>query len=431
MSEKKYGRETVMVICSPLFISFAERLERDFGKVLLYVPVAGSFVTMNQGLVGTGIPGVEKVDSVFGPHFAACSLFCFPDIGHAALQIQLEEMGKRVWGARNGEELEQYREVCKELMGSEGLPVAPWKVVKGMDALRAHLDAHSDQHVKINKWRGLTETFFAPSLEAVTAKLDDLQNELGAFKDTCDFIVEDDLPDKVEIGTDVYCIDGQYPSQTLIGIEVKDLGYCAEFVKWQDIPEPLRLWNEKMAPHFARYGYRGFLSCEIRVGEDHVPYQIDACCRAGSPPSELYQEFYLNLAEIIWEGAGGKLVDPEPAAKFGAQIVLKSTWANGHLQPISFPEKYAKNIKLFDYVVMGDGRRFVLPLEKDTVEIGAVVGWGDTMEEALGMVREAGEAIEGFGVKFNMGPAEKAVEEMGKMAEIGLPVFSIDSPGKG
>lgn len=422
--------KTVCVICSPLFISLAERLSRDFGKTFLHVPASGSFITKDQGEVGSGIPGVEKVESIFGAHFKQVDLWVFPDIGHAALQIYLEETyGVRVWGPRNGEELEQYREVCKELMEQEGLPVAPWAIVKGMTALRAHLAANDDQHVKINKWRGLTETFFAPNPEAVSSKLDNIQNDLGADKENQEFIVEDDLPDKVEIGTDVYCIDGQYPSKTLIGIEIKDLGYCAEFVEWAAIPEPLRRWNETMAPHFARYGYRGFLSCEIRIGEDHVPYQIDACCRAGSPPSELYQEFYLNLAEIIWEGAYGNLVDPVPAAKFGAQIVLKSSWANGHVQPVSFPEKYARNIKLFDYIVR-DGKRFVLPLEKDVVEIGAVVGWGDTMEEALEMVKEAGEAIEGYGIKFGIGPAEKAAEEMGKLTEMGLPVFSLAKQAK-
>lgn len=426
---KRYADKTVLVTCSPLFISLAERLERDFGTVLLNVPYSGTFPTMNQGRVGEGIPGVQKVESVFGKHFDKVDLFVFPDIMHSALQVQLELMGKRVWGARLGEELEQARELCKKLMEKEGLPTATWKMIKGMDALRTHLATHKDQHVKINKWRGLTETWFSPTLEASEPKLMDLEHELGAFADDCPFIVEEDLPDKVEIGTDVYCIDGDYPKNTLIGIEVKDLGYCAQFVEWAKIPEPLRRWNEVMAPYFEGYGYRGFLSCEIRVGKDKVPYQIDACCRAGSPPSELYQEFYVNIAEILWEGADGKMIEPEPIAKFGAQIVLKSTWANGHLQPVSFPPKYARNVKLFDYVVKEDGRRFVLPLEKDVTEIGAVVGWGDTMEAAIEMVREAGEAVEGFGIKFAIGPVEKAVEEMEKLKEIGLPVFSLDSKG--
>ncbi len=58
--------ETVLVCCAPLFVSLAERLARDFKKVYLYTPTSGSFVTMNAGLVGSGMEGVEKVDSIFG-----------------------------------------------------------------------------------------------------------------------------------------------------------------------------------------------------------------------------------------------------------------------------------------------------------------------------------------------------------------------------
>lgn len=422
--------KSVCVVCSPLFISMAERLSRDFGKTFLFVPTSGTFITMDQGEVGSGIPGVEKVYSIDDEKLADVDLFVFPDIGFAETQLRLEEAGKRVWGARHGEDLEQQRELCKSLMEKEGLPVAPWKELTGMDALRTHLSAHKDQHVKINRWRGLTETFFSPNIEAVGSKLDHLQTDLGAFKDTAKFILEDDLPNRVEIGTDIYCIDGAYPASTLIGIEVKDLGYIAQFVKWDSIPEPLRRWNETMAPYLRRCGYRGFLSCEIRIGEDLVPYQIDACCRAGSPPSELYQEFYLNLAEILWEGAGGVVVNPKPAAKWAAQIVLKSTWANGHVQPVDFPEKYARNIKLFDYVVI-EGRRYVLPLEKDVTEIGAVVGWGDTLEAAVAMVKEAGESIEGYGIKFNLGPLDKAKEQIEEIERIGVSPFVLEGGAAG
>src|ERR1700689_883035 len=98
--------KTVLVCCNPLFVSLAERLTRDFGKVYLHIPFAGSFPTMNHGMVGYGIEGLEIVDGVLGPHFESVDLFVFPDLHNAALQIQLEKMGKRVFGNRNAEELE-------------------------------------------------------------------------------------------------------------------------------------------------------------------------------------------------------------------------------------------------------------------------------------------------------------------------------------
>jgi hypothetical protein len=421
----KYADKTVLVLSGPLFVSLAERLTRDFGKVLLHVPFSGSFPTMNHGQVGYGLPGVTLIDDIFGPHFDSVDLFVFPDLYHAALQIQLEGMGKRVWGARNAEELEIYRELCKRKMEEYGLPVQPWQILKGMDALREHLKATPDQHVKINRWRGVTETFFAPSYDIVEPKLDEIQHSLGGFKDVLEFIVEDDLPDRVEVGLDTYCIDGEYPNATLFGIEVKDCGYIGQMVKWQDIPEPLRRWNETFAPLLRQYGCRGSLSNEIRIGKDMDPYMVDATIRAPCPPSELWQEMFTNLAEIMWEGADGKLVEPKPAGEWGVEIVIKSPWAEKNWQAVSYPDEFANQIKLFNSVMI-DGRRYVVPQDDNMTEIGAVVGWGATMEEAMEHAKKAGEAVEGYGIKFSMGAADKAKEQIEELEELGISPFKLD-----
>jgi len=417
--------KTVLIVCNPLFVDLATRLARDFGKVYLHVPVSGSFPTMNHGMVGYGLEGVELVDNMWDK-IDEIDLYVFPDLGHAALQVQLEKMGKRVWGGRYGEELEVYRDVMKEIMEKEGLPVQPWKMVKGMKALREYLQSHENQHVKINKWRGVTESFFAPTYDIVQPKLDEIAAKIGAFQEVLEFIVEDDLPDKVETGLDIFCIDGMYPKKTLCGIEVKDLGYVGEFMEYSSIPEPLTRWTTTMAPYLARAGYRGFLSNEIRIGEDKVPYMIDATCRAPCPPNELYQEMYENLAEIIYYGADGILVEPISKGKFGVEVVLKSNWAETNWQQISFDPKYRNNIKLFNAVKV-DGNYYIVPQDEEMIEIGAVVGWGDTLDDAIEMVKEAGETIQGYGIKFNVGPVDMAKEQIAKIEEIEVSPFSIES----
>lgn len=418
--------KVAMVVCHPLFIELAVRLGRDFKKVYVWMPGGDdNFPVMNKGRVGEGMEGIERVTDIFGPHFDAVDLFVFPDLYFGALQVKLEEMGKRVWGSRLGEELEIYRECCKEAMEEEGLPVQPWKVLKGMEALRAHLKGHKDQHVKINRWRGNFETFFAPSYDLVSVRLDEIAHKMGPFQLDAEFVVEDDLPDRVEIGLDCFCIDGQWPSKTLVGIEVKDLGYVAQFVPWAGIPEPIRRWNETMAPRLARYGYRGFLSTEVRIGEDKVPYMIDACCRAGSPPNELYQEFYTNLSELMWAGSEGTLVDPKPAGVWGVEVILKSAWAESNHQPIQFPPEYRHLVKLFNPVRIG-GKYSVVPQDDEMTEIGAVIGYGATLDKAIAMAREAGESIEGYGIKFSMGPIEEAQKQIAELQRIGVSPFTLD-----
>lgn len=421
--------ETALVVCSGLFVSIAERLGRDFGKVYLYVPYAGNFPTMAKGMLGHGLENVERVDGVFGKHFEEVSIFVFVDLGHAALQIHLEKLSKRVWGPRNAEEMEIYRELCKEKMEEIGLPVQPWKIVKGVTALETHLRANENQLVKIDKWRGVTETFFANDFETVSPKVHAIAETLGPFREELEFIVEDELPDCVEIGIDTYFVDSGYPQLNLVGIEVKDCGYLGQFRKWSEIPEPVKRWNDAFAPLFGKYGCRGTISNEVRIGEDKVPYMIDATIRAPSPPSELMQELLTNFSEIIWEGAGGVLIEPIPAALWGVEIIVKSAWAEHNLQLVDYPEEFARQIKLYNCVIV-DGKRYVVCQDDEMTEIGAVVGWGATIEEAMEHAKKAGESMKGYGIKFEMGAADKAYEQIEGLEALGIKAFALDKPAK-
>jgi hypothetical protein len=371
-------------------------------------------------MLAHGLEGIEKVDSIFGEHFDEVDIFVFTDIYFSDEQTYLESIGKRVWGSRRGEELELYREVCKAAMAEAGLPVAPWRKVKGIPALREHLKANGDQHVKIDRWRGMFETFHAATYELVEGKLNELQHDMGPFADSWEFIVEDDLPDRVEAGIDSYCIDGEFPSHSLIGIEVKDLGYVGKFVPWAEIPEPLRRWNERMSPVLREYGYRGFLSTEVRIGKDKVPHMIDCCARAGSPPNELYQNFYANLAEIVWDGADGQMVNPESVGKWGVEVIVESDFAEEHWLPVDVPDEIRANVKLFNAVKV-DGRYWIAPQDEKMSQIGAIVGYGDTLEAAMQMVDKVAEKLSAFRLKVPRGSleqAQKQFEELEKMLEV-------------
>lgn len=421
----KYPDKVAMICTHPIFASQAERLARDFGKVYLVIPwQSHSFPTLNAGRVGEGLKNVIKIDSIWGKELDEADIVIFPDIYFPSEQIRLEKMGKTVWGARNGEEIELWRDTCKQIMEGVGLPVQSWKSIKGISALKQHLKSHDNQHVKISKWRGSFETFKAESYDLVEAKLDEMAVKMGCFKELVDLIVEDDIPDAVEIGTDTYCIDGQYPSSTMVGIEVKDLGFCGEFVQWNSIPEPITRWNEAMAPVFARYGYRGWLSNEIRIGKDLVPYCIDPTCRSPSPPGELLQEFYANYAEIIWEGAHGRIVDPVPVARFGVQVIMKSDFAVEHSLQIDFDPEFGDQIKIYNPAAV-DGHHFCVPQDEQMPECGAIIGWGDTLEEAIKHMEKAADSVKAYGIKIPRGSIKDAKEQMDELETLGVSPFTI------
>lgn len=405
-----------------LFVELASKLAQTFKKVFYHVPWQSAFPKLNNAWIGRGLEGVEVIDSPWGPQFDEIDLFIFPDVYFGHEQVYLESVGKKVWGGRMGEELELCRECCKKWMRSQGLPVGKFQVLKGMDALREYLRANKNQFVKVNKWRGTFETFKSVDYKSVEPKLDEVEYNLGAFKHVLEFIVEDDLKDKAEIGTDAWSVDGKQPASLLSGIEIKDLAFVGIFKPYAELPKPLTQFNDVAAPLLKKFGYRGFFSTEVRIGKDHEGFQIDFCARAASPPNELYQEFYTNLADIIWQGANGVLVEPEPAAKYGVEALIHSSWADKNWQPLDFPKELKPFIKLRNATFI-NGRYYVIPQAVGLPEIGAVTGWGNTLDEAIKACKEHAEQVKGYYVNVPCDAFDKAQEEIEKCAEYGLEMF--------
>jgi len=419
---KRASDVTCLCFDRGLFVEFAAKLAQTFKRVLYYAPNGSAFPKINPTMVGYGYDNLELVTDPFGEHFDDVDLFAFLDCGWGPTQAYLEAQDKVVWGSRMGEELEFDRVGCKKAMVKAGLPVGPYTVVKGMDALQEHLKTHKDQVVKVNRYRGTCETFIAKSYDEIEQYLKELDQKLGAFGKVLSFVCEDLLPDCVEVGTDLFTVDGDYPTRFLSGFEVKDAAYIGAIRKFSDFPEPLTRWNAKMAPVLAKYGYRGPISTEIRIDEKQVPYAIDLTCRLPSPPNELYQELYANVAEMVWQGANGVMVDPEPLAKYGAEVIGLSQWAVKNWQPIRFPDKYRRNVKLHNGCRI-DGQWYVIPQDYELAEVVSVVGWGETKEAAVKMVADVAGEVKAHTVKFNLDAFKECDEQIAMAKEYGVPVL--------
>jgi hypothetical protein len=231
------------------------------------------------------------------------------------------------------------------------------------------------------------------------------------------------LDNRIEFGTDAWTVDGQYPTKLISGIEVKDCGFASCFGDYDKIPEPLRRFNDRMVPVFKEYGYRGFFSSEIRIGKDQVPYMIDFCARAPSPPNELYQEQYENLAECMWAGANGVIIDPIPVAKYGAEIMLHSSWADKNWQALRFPDHLRDFVKLRNLYYSPKRGYGVIPQSQGLPEIGAVVGLGNTLEEAFDHALANAEEVGGYYLEGKTGAIEQVKEQIEKMKALNLSTF--------
>lgn len=401
----EFRRKTCLVWDHGLFVEIAARLSRDFGRVLYFSPWVTGFPKSNALMIGEGIPGVERVKDPWA-HYDDVDLWVFTDTGEPDTQEFLIKQGKRVWGCAGSAWLESDRVRSKKACAKAGIQIGPYEVITGLDALREHLQENDDRYVKISETRGDFETFHAETYEQIEPRLDELEHTLGAKKTVAEFIVEEPINDAVEVGYDGYSIDGVFPKGALVGVESKDRGYVGKTMRYAALPEAVREVNEKLSPILKRERHRGFMSTEIRINKEGN-FLIDPCQRCGSPPSEVYQELIYNLAEIIWYGAEGIVVEPEYSGKWAAQIVLLSDWADKNWQQVRFPSELRDHVKLKNFTVI-DGNYYVIPQWSNMPELGAVVATGNTAKEAMEACEAIAKEVDGYSVEKPVGALQDA-----------------------
>lgn len=410
--------KTVLVADNGLFAELARTLSRSFGRVLYTSPWVADFPSSTKVELGEGFPEYERVRDIWEV-IDEVDLFVFPDLHNGPLQEYLAAQGKRVWGSRMGDELETARVDAKDYFTEKGIPQAPYEVVQGMTALRNFLKGRKDKvWVKISLTRNDTETFCVEGYEGSKNRLDKFAAELGPAAEEMEFIVEDDLPDTLDIAIDTYCIDGKFPKQALLGTEKKDEGYICAVKNWSDMPPQLSSIYETLAPTLEKYSYRNVLSLESRMGKG-TTYLCDPCCRGGSPPFELQLNMIENLAEIMWEGAGGKMVDPKFAGKYGAQFIVESKWSIANPLLVEFPAKFREQIK-FRYATMYGKELWIMPQHSDTPGFASIVATGDTLDDCFEQAKEIAHAIKGIGVEALVGSVSGLQENIEKFAEMGV-----------
>lgn len=406
----KMKDRTCLVYDYGLFVELAVTLSHGFGRTLYYVPWQDGYPKSNAKLIGHGVPGIKRVDSIW-PYIDEIDLFVFPDVYEGPLQEHLVKLGKRVWGSRMGEELELDRVGSKNLCKTLGIDIGPFEVLTGMDALRTYLKKHDEQWVKISATRGDMETFHSKNYALAEPKLDRIAHSLGAKQKIMEFIVEAAIEPAIEVGYDGYTVDGRFAKNALIGIEVKDKAYVGRTMPYAKLPDPVRSVNEKLKPALKRYGYRGLISTEIRVTPDGKAYLIDPCARAGSPPNEVYQMQIANLPEIVWEGSEGTLIEPDFVSEWSAMLLLTSEVAMDDWVSVGFPPELRDHVKLRNLAVV-EGKHYYVPDKSACSAMGAVVALGETPQQAIDRCKEIAEEVQGDGIDVACDALDKAYEDL-------------------
>jgi len=205
----------------------------------------------------------------------------------------------------------------------------------------------------------------------------------------------------------------------MCGLECKDAGYVGKIFEKQ--PDIIDNVNKAMEPTFAKLGIAGFYSTEVRCADATKGYYIDCTPRQPSPPGELMPEMYVKhcFAQALWDLANGRMPVLTPKHKYGAEIILTSSWLEEkHWLPIEFPESAKKYIRLKNHCIR-DKKYFIVPNNNGGF-FGAAIGFGDTVEAACEMAAKYAEMVQGEDVKYEGGVMKKAQEGIDNMAKIGI-----------
>lgn len=368
------------VVDHGIFLPVAEKLAQQYKHVYYWSPWDKAYPTVRDWMIGEGFENLTRVESVWDVK-KDCDLFVFPDIGFSGMQLELASQGLPVWGSRQSDSLETNRGKFLKVIEKLGLPLPKYKTKTGITALREYLRGKSDKWVKLSKWRGDHETFHWRDWDRDEIELDALAVRLGPVKELLVFYVFDPIDTEIEDGIDTYCINGVMPKTCIHGMERKDKAYLCTVSQVSDIAEVVSGVGESFAPILAEYDYRNFFSTEVRVKGDKG-YFIDPTLRAGSPPSQVMTELYGNLGDIIWRGANGECIEPDPTAEFGAQALIHAK-GNRHLWAVvEIPDAIRQWVKCGNAARI-DGKICSPPDEEGSCDIGWLCATGDSIKETL------------------------------------------------
>lgn len=350
------------------FLPVARKLAESFGRVYYTTPWEKAYPSLNDAILGDGFGDVSRVNDLWEVK-SKVDLFVFPDIYHCGMQKELAEQGYRVWGARDGMDLEVKREFFLSKLKELGLDVPEYEVVVGVSALRNYLRDKENIYIKLSKYRGSFETKCFRNWKLDEGLLDLWAVRFGGVREAIRFICFPEIETKLEIGCDTYNVDGRWPSWVLHGIEKKDSAYLSSVTALDAMPEELTDIMHRFSGYLASVNYRQFWSMEVRVAEEGN-FFIDATTRGGLPSTASQMDLWKNYAEILWHGADGEMVEPQYEENYSAECMVKVHGEDGAWESIDLDPELKKHVKLCDCCEVGDLAWF--PSDEKAIE---EVGW--------------------------------------------------------
>lgn len=403
-----------------IYLNVALKMSEYFSKVYYHCVVQNPFPMLSSCKVGTGFDQIEIIKD-FWSNLDNFDIIIFPDIYFSQYTPLLKSLGKLIWGGYKAEELELDRKLFNIELENAGMNVVNTNYITGLDNLISYLKDKEDKWLKISYYRGNFETFHHINMNQSMVMLNNLKLTMGPLANDVEFLVCDNLDSVAEVGYDGYCVNGMFPQNQIVGIEIKDLGYVSTNMNIENVWPPVREINGMFAPVLQKYQPTGFYSNEIRVGKDGLNYYTDPCMRCGAPSSGVYLDMITNWDQIIIGGCQGNMVEPKYSGKYGVELILKSTYCNNNFMPITIPDEYKQYVKLKGAFIQ-DGQYYIIPFIQcginDMEAFASVVIIGDNFDEILNKAIEVADSIECYGLTYDKDALNRAKQSASDVTKL-------------
>ena len=113
-----------------------------------------------------------------------------------------------------------------------------------------------------------------------------------------------------------------------------------------------------------------------------------------------------------WWGAEGRLVSPQAAAKYGIVTMVYSEQSGKNWEPLSYPAKADRWVKLRNPYAVG-GKRFAVP-QGQPQNVAGIVGVGDSLLDAARELGEHVRMVDGHQIEIATDSLTKMLETITK-----------------
>ena len=255
--------------------------------------------------------------------------------------------------------------------------------------------------------------------------LDWLANSLGPMKEHLRFLVFPDIETDLEIGADTYFAGGAFPDAMLSALEAKDSCYFSQVTSRGELPKQTWRVFSAIAPYLRSVGYANQISSEIRIKDDKAFY-IDATQRGGMPSSASQQLLWRNFSDIVWAGAHGELVQPEPDGKFSIECMVKTKTAGDCWDVVKLPKELDRSVR-FSHCAFIDGCYVFPPSETRENDLGWLCAIGDSPTSALESAKELCDQLPD-GLEASVEDMVQLIEEVESAKAEGIELSSQPMP---